>query len=68
MTDKKTEELNEAELDHVSGGAFQPNFTGGVRVATGDINGEGTPDIITGAGAGGGPHVKIFDGSDKTSR
>jgi fimbrial isopeptide formation D2 family protein/uncharacterized repeat protein (TIGR01451 family) len=42
--------------------AYDPRWTGGVRVATGDVTGDGVPDVVTAPGPGGGPHVKVFDG------
>ena len=41
--------------------AYSASFTGGVEVAAGDWNGDGNIEIITAAGPGGGPHVKIFN-------
>jgi hypothetical protein len=39
-------------------------FRGGARVALGDVNGDGTPDLVVAAGTGGGPRVAIYDGRD----
>lgn len=53
---KKTTALNEQELENVTGGASrgdiqsgqnQAQFTGGVRVAAGDVNGDSTAAVIT---------------------
>ena len=42
---------------------YEATFTGGVRVAVGDVNADGVPDLITGTGAGGGPAVRVYDGA-----
>ena len=43
--------------------AFAPSFTGGVRVATGDVNGDSVSDVVVAAGPGGGPQVNVYDGA-----
>ncbi|MFO0938000.1 MAG: FG-GAP-like repeat-containing protein [Gemmataceae bacterium] len=42
---------------------YESSFTGGVYVSTGDVNGDGKDDIITGTGNGGGPRVRVLDGA-----
>jgi hypothetical protein len=44
--------------------AYHPDFRGGVRVAVGDVNGDGVPDIITAPGPGMPPLIRVFDGRD----
>jgi hypothetical protein len=42
--------------------AYDSRFHGGVRVAVADVNNDGVDDVITAAGPGGGPEVKVYDG------
>lgn len=42
--------------------AFDASFKGGANVVACDIDGNGVDEIVVGAGAGGGPHVRIFNG------
>jgi len=45
--------------------AYGASFKGGVNFASGDIDGDGQDEIITAAGLGGGPHIRIFDNKGK---
>jgi hypothetical protein len=42
--------------------AYATNFTSGIYVAAGDVNGDGLADVVTGSGPGGAPMVRAFDG------
>jgi hypothetical protein len=46
--------------------AFEDSYTGGAYVTTGDVNGDGTPDVIVSPDEGGGPRVRVLDGKTKT--
>jgi hypothetical protein len=41
--------------------AYNKNFLGGISVAVADLNNDGELEIITGAGLGGSPHVRVFN-------
>jgi hypothetical protein len=45
--------------------AYGATFKGGMSLATGDFDEDAIPEVVTGAGPGGGPHVRVFsaDGS-----
>jgi hypothetical protein len=40
--------------------AYGEGFLGGISVAVQDLDNDGIPEIITGTGDGGGPHVRVF--------
>ncbi len=40
-----------------------PSFTGGVRVALGDVNGDGVQDTVTGLGPGGPAEFRVYSGT-----
>ncbi|MBX9580353.1 MAG: DUF4394 domain-containing protein [Gemmataceae bacterium] len=40
-------------------------YTGSLAAASGDVNGDGTDDLIIGAGPGGGPRVQVIDGASR---
>jgi len=42
---------------------FEASYRGGLTVATGDLNNDGTDDVVVGAGEGGGPVVVLYDGA-----
>ena len=44
--------------------AFEASFGGGVRVATGDVNGDGFTDVVCATGAGTTARVRVFSGAD----
>jgi hypothetical protein len=54
-------QINYTNGTNLSFYAYSSAYTGGVRVAIGDVNGDGYADLITGTGVGGGPHIKVFD-------
>jgi hypothetical protein len=41
--------------------AYDPYFAGGVRVSAGDIDGDGSAEIVSSIESRGGPHVKVFE-------
>ena len=46
--------------------AYDKNFAGQISAASGDLDGDGTPEIVTLPQAGGGPHARVFDGFGQT--
>ncbi len=47
--------------------AYESFFKGGVRVATGDIDGDGLPDLIVAPGAGRASTIKVYNGAPNST-
>ena len=52
--------VTQAELFRVQ--PFEATFTGGVYLSSGDVNGDGVPELLVTPDQGGGPRVRIFNG------
>lgn len=63
LADNDQDGRYEAEVTGLPGFRFSPfgGFTGGVRVAFGDFDGDENDELVVAAGPGGGPHVLIYD-------
>lgn len=57
--------LNQNGLVKQSFFAYDLKFRGGMDVAVADVDGDGIDEIITSAGKGGGPHIRIFHADGK---
>jgi len=55
-----------AAVEHAGWFAYGPSFTGGVSVSAGEL--DGTRAVVTGAGPGGGPHVRVFSTSGSVKK
>ena len=59
------ERIPRIRADAAAGAAIAVPYTdawkGGMFVASGDLDGDGVEEIVTGADSGGGPHVRTFD-------
>jgi hypothetical protein len=45
--------------------AYAPTMTGGVWIVAADLTGDGVSEIVTGAGPGSSPQVKVFSGTGR---